>query len=103
MGEMICMFSAISGIVVIEKNTACMRPIYLWKTSPAEKGFLITQSQGEIMQEYDLIIRNGTIYDGSGNAPYKGDVAIQGDVIAAVGDLGDARGKRELDVNGLAV
>jgi N-acyl-D-aspartate/D-glutamate deacylase len=55
------------------------------------------------MQEYDVIIRSGTIYDGSGSAPYKGDVAIQEDVIAAVGDLGDARGKREVDANGLAV
>src|SRR5262245_56558492 len=55
------------------------------------------------MQEYDLILRNGTIYDGSGGAPYAGDLAIQGDVIAAVGDLGEARGKREIDVNGLAV
>ncbi len=55
------------------------------------------------MQQYDVIIRNGTIYDGSGGAPYKGDVAIQGDVIAAVGDVGDAQGKREIDVNGLAV
>ncbi len=55
------------------------------------------------MDDYDLIIRNGTIYDGSGSPPYKGDVAIRGDVIAAVGDLGEAKGKREIDVNGLAV
>lgn len=55
------------------------------------------------MQEYDLIIRNGMIYDGSGGAPYRGDVAINGDTIAALGDLGEARGKREVDVNGLAV
>jgi N-acyl-D-amino-acid deacylase len=54
-------------------------------------------------QTYDLILRNGTIYDGSGGAPYQGDVAVQGDTIAAVGDLGDARGTREIDVNGLAV
>src|SRR5690242_18801767 len=52
---------------------------------------------------YDLIIRNGTIYDGSGGAPYKGDVAIQGDTIAALGDLGQAHGTQEIDVNGLAV
>lgn len=54
-------------------------------------------------QTYDLILRNGTIYDGSGGAGYKGDVAIQGDSIAAVGDLGDATGTQEIDVNGLAV
>lgn len=54
--------------------------------------------------EYDLILRGGTIYDGSGAAPYEGDVAIRGDRIAAVGKLDDsARGKVEIDVTGLAV
>ncbi|HEX6904039.1 MAG TPA: D-aminoacylase [Thermoanaerobaculia bacterium] len=52
---------------------------------------------------YDLILRNGTIYDGSGGKPYTGDVAIQGDRIAAVGSLGNAKGKTEVDVKGLAV
>lgn len=52
---------------------------------------------------YDRILRNGTIYDGSGNTGFVGDVALRGDVIAAVGYLGDARGKREIDVAGLAV
>ena len=53
--------------------------------------------------EYDVIIRNGMIYDGSGNAPYKGDVAIQGDTVAALGNLGDAHGKQEVDAAGKAV
>jgi N-acyl-D-amino-acid deacylase len=52
---------------------------------------------------YDVILRNGTIYDGSGGAPYGGDVAIRGDAIAAVGRLGEAGGAREIDVGGLAV
>jgi N-acyl-D-amino-acid deacylase len=53
--------------------------------------------------KFDLVIRNGTIYDGSGAKPYRGDVAIQADTLAAIGDLSDATGKEELDVNGLAV
>jgi N-acyl-D-amino-acid deacylase len=53
--------------------------------------------------EYDVIIRNGTIYDGSGSAGYRGDVAVQGDRIAAVGDIGRGRGKTEVDARGLAV
>ncbi|QXD13894.1 D-aminoacylase [Rhodocaloribacter litoris] len=53
--------------------------------------------------EYDLILRGGTIYDGSGNPPFAGDVALRADTIAAVGDLGRARGRTELDVTGLAV
>jgi N-acyl-D-amino-acid deacylase len=54
-------------------------------------------------QEYDVILRGGTIYDGSGGKPYVGDVALQGDRIAKVGDLGKARAKTEIDVKGLAV
>ncbi len=54
-------------------------------------------------QEYDIVIRNGTLYDGSGSAPFQGDLAIQGDTIAAVGSLGEARGRIEIEAEGLAV
>ncbi len=53
--------------------------------------------------EYDIILKNGMIYDGSGKEPYKGDVAIRGDKIVGVGKLEDAKGKQEIDVKGLAV
>jgi len=53
--------------------------------------------------EYDLIIRNGNIYDGSGAKSYKADLAISGDTIAAIGDLSKFTGKTEVDANGLAV
>jgi N-acyl-D-amino-acid deacylase len=52
---------------------------------------------------YDVIIRHGTVYDGSGNPGVGADVAIAGDSIAAIGDLGAARGAREVDATGLAV
>ncbi len=54
-------------------------------------------------QEYDIVIRNGTLYDGSGSAPFQGDLAIQGNTIAAMGSLGDARGRTEIEAEGLAV
>jgi len=54
-------------------------------------------------QQYDVVLRGGTVYDGSGGQPFVGDVAIQGDTIAAVGDLHDAKGRKEIDVSGLAV
>ena len=54
-------------------------------------------------QTYDVIIRNGTIYDGSGKPPVKGDVAIHGDRIAAIGNLKSDHGKTEIDAKGLAV
>jgi N-acyl-D-amino-acid deacylase len=53
--------------------------------------------------QYDIVIRNGAIYDGLGVAPFIGDVAIEGDAIAAVGSLDRARGRREIDATGLAV
>lgn len=53
--------------------------------------------------EYDVVIRHGTIYDGSGSPPFTGDVAIDGDKIVAVGSLERARGRLEIDATGLAV
>ncbi len=52
---------------------------------------------------YDLVVRHGTVYDGSGGAPRLADVAVVGDSIVAVGDLGTARGRVEVDATGLAV
>ena len=53
--------------------------------------------------KYDVIIRHGTVYDGSGSAGRVADVAIAGDSIAAIGDLARARGTQEIDATGLAV
>ncbi|MGI9179843.1 MAG: N-acyl-D-amino-acid deacylase family protein [Longimicrobiaceae bacterium] len=52
---------------------------------------------------YDVILRGGTVYDGSGGAPRVTDVALAGDTVAAVGDLRGARGRTEIDARGLAV
>jgi N-acyl-D-amino-acid deacylase len=52
---------------------------------------------------YDVILRGGTVYDGSGGAPFVADVAIQGDLVAAIGELRAARGRLEVDARGLAV
>ena len=54
-------------------------------------------------ESYDLVLRGGTIYNGSGETPYTGDVAIDGDAIVALGDIGNAKGDIEYDVSGLAV
>ena len=53
--------------------------------------------------EYDVVLRGGTIYDGGGGAPITGDVAIAGDTIVAIGDVGEGRGEVEIDATGLAV
>ena len=53
--------------------------------------------------KYDVLIRNGTVYDGSGSGGVRADVAISGDKIAAIGDLKDESGAIEIDAKGLAV
>ena len=55
------------------------------------------------MPVYDLIIRRGTIYDGSGGQPYVGDILVNGDRIVAVGPAAKASGPTEVDAAGLAV
>ena len=52
---------------------------------------------------YDVLLRRGTIVDGSGARRYVGDVAIAGGRIMRVGELSSARGAVELDVRGLLV
>ena len=54
-------------------------------------------------QNYDLIIKNGAVYDGSGNAPQYVDVAINADTIAAIGNLWRSTGTTEIDAEGMAV
>ena len=51
----------------------------------------------------DLIIRGGTIVDGTGAKPFVGDIAIQGDRIAEVGDLSGEKAIREIDATGMTV
>ncbi len=48
---------------------------------------------------YDVVIKNGTVVDGTGQQPYRADVAIQGDRIAAVGKVTDSA-KRTIDAEG---
>ena len=54
-------------------------------------------------QNFDVIVRDGTIYDGSGSAPYIGDVAISGDKIIRVGGNIAGTGRTEISARGLAV
>jgi len=65
-------------------------------------GSVALLTMGAMAAEYDLVLRNGAIYDGSGGAPIIGDLAVKGDRIAAIGRV-EERGGKELDVHGLAV
>ena len=53
--------------------------------------------------QYDLLIRNGLVIDGSGRPGYVADVAINGDRIVGVGKLKNVRGAREIDAAGMVV
>jgi N-acyl-D-amino-acid deacylase len=54
-------------------------------------------------EDYDLLIRGGTVYDGSGADPVIADVGVRGDRIAAIGELRRAHAKRSIDAKGMAV
>jgi N-acyl-D-amino-acid deacylase len=51
---------------------------------------------------YDLVIRNGTVVDGTGRPSFRGDVAVTGDRIVAVGDI-DGEGRESIDAEGRVV
>ena len=53
--------------------------------------------------KFDVIIRNGTVYDGTGAEPRQADVAIRGDKIAGIGDFKSAKANTVIDAKGLAV
>jgi N-acyl-D-amino-acid deacylase len=54
-------------------------------------------------ESFDVIIRGGSVYDGTGSAPRRADVALRGDRIAAIGDLSRSTAATIVDATGLAV
>lgn len=64
---------------------------------------LFTASFPAQKQEFDIIIRGGTIYDGSGEDPFNADVGIRADTVAFLGDLSKATSPKIIDAQGLAV
>jgi N-acyl-D-amino-acid deacylase len=69
----------------------------------ATAAFFVSRLVDSRATRCDLLIRGGTIYDGRGGPPYDGDVAVNGDRIAAVGRSDGWDGRDELDAAGLAV
>lgn len=52
---------------------------------------------------YDIIIKNGTVVDGSGKASFLADIAVRDDVIVKIGELQDEKGEIEIDASGKIV
>src|SRR5580765_2795348 len=66
----------------------------------------VTPAQGQretSSQSFDIIIKGGTVYDGTGGPPLKADVGIKGDRVVAIGNLGRAMAPTIVDARGLAV
>jgi N-acyl-D-amino-acid deacylase len=84
---------AARGIVLAIAGVSMFAPLM-----PAEQ----TPSPGN-SADFDVIIKGGTVYDGTGAEGKHVDVAIRGDRIAGVGDFGAAHAKTIIDANGLAV
>jgi N-acyl-D-amino-acid deacylase len=71
-----------------------MRPVIL---------FILAFILHDVHAQFDIIIRNGMIYDGSGSQPFRADIGIKADTIAAIGDLSSAQAKETIDALAQAV
>jgi N-acyl-D-amino-acid deacylase len=65
--------------------------------------FAPAAAQTRSADSFDVIIRGGTIYDGSGGPPKRADLGIKGDRIAAIGNLKSVSAPTTVDATGLAV
>jgi N-acyl-D-amino-acid deacylase len=54
-------------------------------------------------ESYDVVIRGGDVYDGSGAPPRRADVGLRGDKVVAIADLAQARARLVLDARGMAI
>jgi N-acyl-D-aspartate/D-glutamate deacylase len=66
-------------------------------------GVCVAALRAQPAATFDVIVRGGTVFDGTGAPGYRADVALKGERIAAVGDLRRERGAVEIDANGLYV
>lgn len=69
----------------------------------ATMALLLALPETENKTDFDLVIRNGKIVDGTGNPWFLGDVAIRGDKLVAIERTIKAKGKKEIDAKGLIV
>jgi N-acyl-D-amino-acid deacylase len=76
----------------------CLGLLVLFPSVP-----LLSEQDRQSPAQFDAVIKNGTVYDGSGSEPRHVDVAVRGDRIAGLGDFSKAAAKNVVDATGLAV
>ena len=54
-------------------------------------------------KDFDLVIKDGLVYDGLGGSPVSADIGIQGDIIGKIGKIPSGRGKQVIDARGLSI
>lgn len=64
---------------------------------------IVVSTNAALAANYDILIVNGTIYDGSGAPPYEADIAITGDRVSAIGNFDDDTANLVIDARGLVV
>jgi N-acyl-D-amino-acid deacylase len=75
-----------------------------WRFRNLTKPYVMGLLMGTPMSEqFDLIIRGGTVIDGARTPRYLSDVGVRGDVVAKIGDLSTAKATRDIDAVGLIV
>jgi N-acyl-D-amino-acid deacylase len=77
--------------------------VRLFRLAVAASSIVLVLASCSRQPAYDVVIRGGTIYDGSGKPPVTGDVAIKGDSIVAVGTIPPGDATTTVDATGLAV
>jgi len=65
--------------------------------------FILQKCSAQEKKTFDVLIKNGTVYDGSGQKPILADIGINQDTIAYIGTLPNTQGKTEIDASGKAV
>lgn len=88
---------------VVRLDRTVGQVLALLLTAMAVAGCDAPHRGGEAPPLYDVLLRDGVIYDGTGAPPTTGDIAINGDRVVAVGPALAGRGRREIEVGGLAV
>ena len=64
---------------------------------------ILTTSTARAQKRYEIILRQGTVYDGKGGDPFVADIGINADTIAAIGNLSTSTGTTEVNITGLAI